>query len=127
MATKTLNDVYLIDNSDNDVKVQFKIGAEDQKGKASIRVIGGTFNKPNVRGDLAITVIDTNKALHKKKLEIITTITDMSKKTNFTSLDITLTGGLNGKTYSLNKTVDAEGKSADYVCLIQFFDPKRKP
>lgn len=125
MATKTLTDVYLIDNSDKKVNLEIKIGAQGQTGNTKIRLIGGSFEKPIFEGNLSSTSIDANKLLHKKKLEIITTITDTSRNTNYTSLDIILTGGLNKKTYSLNKTVDSEGKSADYVCIIKFFDPTK--
>ena len=122
MALITLNDFYLVDNSANDVKVELKIGAIGQKGLSSLNLGNGKFNKENVKGDLPQTSIGENKDLDMKKLTVLTTISDTSKQTNNTNLEIILTGGLNKKSYSLNKTVNSEGDSADYICVIQFIE-----
>ena len=122
MALITLNDFYTVDNSTNDVKIELKIGAIGQKGLSSLNLANGKFNKENVKGNLSPTSISKNKDLDMMKLTILTTIADTSKQTNNTNLEIILTGGLNKKTYSLNRTVDAEGDSADYICVIQFIE-----
>ena len=77
----------------------------------------------NHAGDFVKTLLGTNRELNGRKLGIVATIADTSRETNFTSLTIRLRGGLNAVDFPLSKTVDEEGGSADYLCLVEFFKP----
>jgi hypothetical protein len=118
----TLDTLYIVDGSDNAVSLEIKVGAEEQTGDMTIH-LGNTVVAENHAGDLPAIVLGTNKSIHGKKLRIVATVTDTSRKTNFTSLSLRLTGGMDANSFSLSKTVDEEGASADYLCLIEFFRP----
>jgi hypothetical protein len=114
--------LYIVDGSDNAVSLEIKVGAEEQTSDMTIH-LDNTVVAENHAGDLPATVLGTNKSINGKKLRIVATITDTSRKTNFTSLSLRLTGGMSTDNFSLSKTVDEEGASADYLCLIEFFRP----
>lgn len=118
----TLDTLYIVDGSDNAVSLEIKVGAEEQTSDMTIR-IDNTVVVENHAGDLPVTALGTNNSVNGKKLRIVATITDTSRKTNFTSLSLRLTGGMSTDSFSLSKTVDEEGASADYLCLIEFFKP----
>ncbi len=118
----TLDTLYIVDGSDNAVSLEIKAGAEEQTSDMTIR-LDNTVVAENHAGDLPATALGTNKSINGKKLRIVATITDTSRKTNFTSLSIRLTGGISAISFDLSKTVDDEGASADYLCLIEFFRP----
>jgi hypothetical protein len=117
-----LDTLYIVDGSDNAVSLEIKVGAEEQTSDMTIH-LDNTVVAENHAGDLPATVLGTNKSINGKKLRIVATITDTSRKTNFTSLSLRLTGGMSTDNFSLSKTVDEEGASADYLCLIEFFRP----
>ncbi|MBN8859708.1 MAG: hypothetical protein J0H29_15035 [Sphingobacteriales bacterium] len=118
----TLDTLYIVDGSGNAVSLEIKVGAEEQTSDMTIH-LDNTMVAENHSGDLPATTLGTNKSINGKKLRIVATITDTSRKTNFTSLSIRLTGGMDANNFSLSKTVDEEGASADYLCLIEFFRP----
>jgi hypothetical protein len=118
----TLDTLYIINGSDNVITLEVNVGAEEQTSDMTIK-IDDTIIIENHAGDFAETTLGTNKSLNGKKLSIVATITDTSQKTNFTSLSIHLNGGPVANDFNLSKTVDADGASADYLCLIEFFKP----
>lgn len=117
-----LDTLYIINGSDNAITLEVNVGAEEQTSDMTIKV-DDTIITENHPGDFPVTILGTNKSLNGKKLSIIATITDTSQKTNFTSLNIHLKGGPVANDFNLSKTVYADGASADYLCLIEFFKP----
>ncbi len=118
----TLDTLYIVDSSDNNITLEVNIGDEGQTSDMSIR-LEDTFIVENLSGDLEETLLGTNEQLNGKKLTIVATIADTSRTTNFTSLTIHLKGGFISNDFALSKTVNEEGASADYLCLIEFFKP----
>lgn len=118
----TLDTLYIVNDSNNPVTLEVNVGAEEQTGNMTIKIDGAIIIE-NHPGDFPETILGTNKAMNGKKLTIVATIADTSKKTNFTSLSIHLKGGTAPNDFNLSKTVDEEGASADYLCLIEFFKP----
>lgn len=122
MSNTTLDTLYLVDQSDLEVTLSVTIGGANQTSLMTIKMDDEVLVQ-NHSGDLNKTLLGANKNLHGKKLRIVATITDTSRDTNYTSLGIVLGGGLIGITFPLLKTVEKEGQSVNYLCLIEFFSP----
>ena len=120
--TTTLDTVYIVDDSNTPITLEVNVGAEGQTSDMTI-MLGSTIIVQNQAGDFSQTPVGTNSQLNGKKLSIVANIADTSKETNLTSLTIHLKGGVSPNDFPLNKTVDAEGDSEDYICLIEFFNP----
>jgi len=118
----TLNTLYILDGSDNEVELEVNVGDVGQTSDMSID-LDGKILADKIAGDFEKTSLGTNKQLHGKKLNIVATIADLSRETNLTSLTIHLKGGIEPNDIPLFKTVDDEGDSADYMCVVKFFDP----
>ncbi|MFT4015315.1 MAG: hypothetical protein QM668_00015 [Agriterribacter sp.] len=118
----TLDTLYIVDGSDNNVSLAIKVGDKGQTSDMTIKLDDKVITE-NHPGDFDTTVLGTNKMLDGKKLSITATIADTSREINLTCLKIQLTGGMDAVAFPLSKTVDEEGASADYLCLIEFFKP----
>ena len=118
----SLDTLYILDGSDNTVSLEVKVGAQGQTSDMTIK-LNNSIVKANHPGDFPETPLGNNRQLDGKKLNIVATIADTSRTTNFTGLTINLKGGVSPDSFSLFKTVDAEGASADYICIIEFFKP----
>ncbi|MFT3748658.1 MAG: hypothetical protein QM768_10090 [Agriterribacter sp.] len=118
----TLDTLYIIDGSDNNVTLAVKVGDKGQTSDMTIKLNDKVITE-NHAGDLDTTVLGTNKMLDGKKLSVVATIADTSRETNLTSLKIQIKGGMDPVEFPLSKTVEEEGASADYLCLIEFFKP----
>jgi hypothetical protein len=118
----TLNTLYITDGSDNDITLEVNAGAQGQTSDMTIK-LNSTIVTENLSGDFAETILGTNNSLNGKKLNIVATIADTSRETNFTSLTIHLRGGAGPADFPLSKAVDEEGGSVDYLCIIEFFEP----
>ena len=118
----TLDTLYIIDSSDNEVTLEVETGGEGQTSDMTIK-LNDDIIAENLAGNFGEASLGTNKKLNGKKLSIVATIADTSRVTNFTSLTIHLKGGMIPNEFPLSKTVDTEGASADYLCLIEFFKP----
>lgn len=114
----TLDEVYFIDDSDAGVLIEVEVGASGQTSLMTIK-LDGEIIVQNHSGNLSKTLLGTNNTLNGKKLSVAATIADTSKTTNVTSLTIYLTGGVVDIPYPLTKTVENEGESANYICLIE--------
>jgi hypothetical protein len=123
MEKTTLNTVYIIDASNNNVSLEVNIGDAGQTSNMTI-MLDNNIVTQNLRGDLKETVLGSNTALNGKKLSIVANVADTSKVSNLTSLTIHLKGGAEAKDFPLVKTVSEEGDSEDYICLIEFFNPR---
>ncbi|HEY1195181.1 hypothetical protein [Flavobacterium sp.] len=122
MKTKTtLDTLYLITDSNKMVTIEINVGDEGQTSALNISLEKKEVVS-NHSGNLSKTAIGENKSLHKKNLRIQATIADTSKKTNVTSLNLKISGGVKIKSYPLYKKLDNEGDSADYYCNIEFID-----
>lgn len=117
-----LDTLYIVDGSENDVTLEVNVGEAGQTSDMTIRLDNEVITE-NHAGDFPQQPLGTNQQLNGQKLSIVATIADTSRTTNFTSLTIRLTGGVAQNDFPLFKTVDSEGESADYLCLIEFFKP----
>ena len=118
---QSLNTIYVVDETGQSIRLQIIIGAIGQTATTSI-VIGDNIIEGNFTGGAFDRIIGTNSGLDGKTLSIVSTITDTSVDTNLTELHITIKGGPQVKKYPLlSKTVQAQGNSASYICVIEFF------
>jgi len=122
MDNTTLNTLYITDGSENDITLEINAGAEGQTSDMTVK-LNSSILAENLSGDFLQTPIGTNQSLNGKKLNIVATIADTSRDTNFTSLTIRLRGGMQPADFPLSKAVDEEGGSVDYLCIIEFFQP----
>jgi hypothetical protein len=118
----TLDTLYIVNETDNPVTLEVNAGAQGQTSDMTITLDDATIVK-NLAGDFTQKPLGTNKQLNGKKLSIAATIADTSRQTNLTSLTIRLKGGNSASDFPLSKTVDEEGDSEDYLCIIEFFNP----
>jgi len=121
----TLDTLYVVNDSTGNITLEVNAGAEGQTSDMTIK-LDDKIIAQNLAGDFPETVIGTNKKLNGQKLTIVATIADTSQETNLTSLTIHLKGGVGHADFPLSKTVDDEGASVDYLCLIEFFDPNNQ-
>lgn len=123
MSTKTnLNTLYLINDSSKKVNLEITVGDEGQTSLLTVR-LDRKIIQENHAGNLADIEIGKNNELNGKVLKITATITDTSRKTNVTFLNIKMSGGVLARSYPLYKTVENEGDSANYYAVIEFYKP----
>lgn len=123
MSTKTnLNTLYLINDSTKKVNLEITVGDEGQTSLLTVR-LDRKIILENHAGNLANIEIGKNSELNGKVLKITATITDTSRKTNVTFLNIKMSGGVLARSYPLYKTVENEGDSANYYAVIEFYKP----
>ncbi len=121
MATKTnLNTLYLINDSTKKVNLEITVGDEGQTSLLTVR-LDRKIIQENHAGNLGNIEIGKNNELNGKVLKITATITDTSRKTNVTFLNIKMSGGVLARNYPLFKTVENEGDSANYYAVIEFY------
>lgn len=118
----TLDTVYTVDNSTVNITLEINIGDVGQTSNMTVMVDDTTLVQ-DLAGDFPLTAIGTNASLNGKKLSVVANVADASRFTNLTSLTIHLRGGQSPADFPLAKTVDEEGDSEDYLCLIEFFNP----
>lgn len=118
----TLDTVYTVNNSGSNITLEINIGDVGQTSNMTV-MLDETAVVTDLPGDFPLTVIGTNTSLNSKKLSIVANVADTSRNTNLTSLTIHLRGGESPADFPLAKTVDEEGDSEDYLCLIEFFNP----
>ena len=123
MATKTnLNTLYLVNDSIKKVNLEITVGEEGQTSLLTVR-LDRKIIQENHSGNLSNLEIGKSNELNGKVLKITATITDTSKKTNVTFLNIKMSGGVLARSYPLYKTVENEGDSANYYAVIEFYKP----
>lgn len=121
MATKTnLNTLYLVNDSTKKVNLEITVGDEGQTSLLTVR-LDRKIIQENHEGNLTNVEIGKNSELNGKVLKITATITDTSRKTNVTFLNIKMSGGVLARSYPLYKTVENEGDSANYYAVIEFY------
>lgn len=121
MATKTnLNTLYLVNDSTKKVNLEITVGEEGQTALLTVR-LGRKIILENHSGNLSNLEIGKSNELNGKVLKITATITDTSRKTNVTFLNIKMSGGVLARSYPLYKTVENEGDSANYYAVIEFY------
>jgi hypothetical protein len=118
----TLDTLYIVDSSSKQITLEVSAGTQGQTSDMTI-ILDDSAIAENIAGDFPETNLGTNRQLNGKRLSIVTTIADTSRETNLTSLTIHLKGGIEENDFPLSKTVNAEGDSENYVCLIEFFNP----
>lgn len=118
----TLDTLYLVNTTRRKVNLDIKVGDQGQTSLLTVRLEKAVLIE-NHQGNLMNFEIGKNNDLNGKALKMEITITDTSRKTNLTFVNIKVSGGLLSRNYPLYKTVDKEGDSADYYCNIDFFKP----
>lgn len=123
MATKTnLNTLYLVNDSSKKVNLEITIGDEGQTALVTVR-LGKKIILENHTGNISNLEIGKSNELNGNVLKITTTITDTSRKTNLTFLNIKMLGGVLTRSYPLYRIVENEGDSANYYAVIEFYKP----
>lgn len=117
-----LDTLYFVDGSEKDVVLEIITGGVNQTSTMSI-FIDDTAVAENQHGGLQPTVIGTNRTLAGKILTVACNIADTSRDTNFTELRVRLNGGILFMEHPLFATVETEGDSVDYLCIVRFFKP----
>ncbi|MEO9144168.1 MAG: hypothetical protein ABI237_01300 [Ginsengibacter sp.] len=118
----TLDTVYIVDDSNIQITLEVNVGAEGQTSDMTI-MLDKRVVVQNLAGDFSETPLGTNNQLNGEKLSIVANIADTSRDTNLTNLTIHLKGGVSPNNFPLCKTVNEQGDSEDYLCLIEFFNP----
>ena len=123
MASKTnLDTLYLVNDKNRKVKLNITVGDEGQTSMLTVR-LNKTVLIEDHEGNLIDCEIGNNSELNGKKLKIVATISDTSRKTNVTFLNLKINDGVLTSNYPLYKTVENEGDAADYYCNIEFYKP----
>jgi hypothetical protein len=123
MATKTnLNTLYLVNDSSKKVNLEIITGDKGQTALVTVR-LGRKIILENHTGNISNLEIGKSNELNGKVLKITATITDTSRKTNLTFLNIKMLGGVLIRSYPLYRTVENEGDSANYYAVIEFYKP----
>jgi hypothetical protein len=123
MSTKTnLNTLYIINDSPKKVNLEITVGDEGQKALITVR-LDKKIVRENHSGNLSTLEIGKSNELNDKVLKITVIITDTSRKTNVTFLNIKISGGVLDRSYPLYKIVKNEGDSANYYAVIEFYKP----
>jgi len=120
--TQSLNTVYVLIDTNASVTLTINIGVPGQTAMTTILLDGDVIVEDN-NGIFPETIIGTNQSLDGKMLFITSTVADTSRDSNFTEIIIRVKGGRNIKRYPLSKTVDSEGQSVPYICVIVFAKP----
>lgn len=118
----TLDTLYILSDTDRKVTLEVKVEGEGQTSDMTVR-LGSELIAEKHAGDLPERSLGNGNQLAGKKLSLAAVITDTSRTTNFTGLTIRLQGGAIPVEFPLFKTVDEEGQTAEYLCLIEFFKP----
>lgn len=116
-----LDTLYFVNDKDTDISLEIITGSVGQTSTIHAE-INGVFDR-EANGQLTETVIGNNKTLKGKNLIVTCAITDTSRETNYTELIVRLKGGMFYKEYPLYATVEEEGDTVVYVCVIRFFKP----
>lgn len=123
MASKTtLDTLYIVNDSANKVSLDITVGTEGQTSLLNLKLNKKSMVE-NHKGNLNKYQIGQNNELVGKVLKITAVITDTSRITNLTFLNIKISGGVLPRNYPLYKTVANEGDTAEYNCHIEFFKP----
>lgn len=123
MASKTtLDTLYIVNDSTKKLSIDITVGDEEQTSLLTLK-LGKKSILENHKGNLDKYQIGQNNELIGKVLKITAIITDTSRVTNLTFLNIKISGGVLPRNYPLYKTVANEGDIAEYNCHIEFFKP----
>lgn len=117
-----LDTLYFVNSSNRNVSLEVRTGGPGQTSRMRIE-LDDTEIVTGHPGHFPETIIGSNKFLQEKTLLINCTITDTSKDTNFTELRIRLDGGIMFMEFPLFASVENDGDSVNYTCLITFFKP----
>ena len=120
----TLDTLYLVNDSNDDITLKVTVGSQGQTSDMTIKIDDDNVIE-NHPGNFGPTAVGKNVELQGRTLRIVATIADTSQQTDHTELSITIFGGVLTHEYPpLSKTVDEQGASVNYLCLIKFFKPQ---
>ena len=118
----SLTDIYMVDDSGKEVKLNLGIGAAKQKSLSKIK-LGRNILLDEHEGSVKNLHLGSNASLKGKFLNIKTVVTDINGLPNETFLELGITGGPIGDFNSkLSKTVLNDGDSVFYEIEIFFFN-----
>ncbi|WKL47509.1 hypothetical protein Q1W71_21440 [Flavobacterium pectinovorum] len=117
-----LHNYYFVNSKNTPVTLEVITGSVGQTSAIDAK-IEGVLNIENANGGISETTIGENKSLQGRTLIISCTITDTSRDTNYTELRVRLRGGVNFAENQLFFTVENEGESVNYQCIIHLVKP----
>lgn len=117
----SLDTLYFVNKTNKKISIEIITGGIGQTSTINAS-IDGIFDE-NANGYLPETIINSNKNLEGKTLIISCTISDTSREINYTELRIRLKGGLLYAEYPLFASVENEGDTISYRCIIRFYNP----
>ncbi len=115
----SITKVYRVKDSEDEVSITIKIG-HGQNAATSI-FLGGTELRSELRDDVIELHVGKGKDIKNKSLYCTTTVTDVRRETNETSVTYKLTGGVNTFENTYSETVDNEGETVSYMATFYFF------
>lgn len=120
MATQTaLDTVYLVNDTSKLVTIEIIIGAAGQTASTTLE-LDDAILIDDQKGSLPEKEVGSNQTLNNKQLRIVSTVTDTAQDSNYTEMILRLRGGVVFREYTLSKTVDENGDSVPYLCVIHF-------
>ncbi len=115
----TLNTAYFLNDTKENINLNLLISAPGQTSTSVVSLDDIPINESPLKGDVFLT-LGSNAKLDKKVLRITTIVTDTSRESNQTGVDVKIKGGLLDKEYPLQAEVLNEGDSVVYSIIIRF-------
>ena len=115
----TLNTAYFLNGTNENITLELLISPPGQTSTSVISLDDIPINESPLKGDVFLT-LGSNAKLDKKVLRITTIVTDTSKESNQTGVDVIIKGGVVDKEYPLQEVVLSEGDSVAYSIIIRF-------
>lgn len=125
-TVEDINEVYFINDSDDDVTLETKIGAPGQTSKTDVTLTDNagkdTVLFKDYPGSIPLTTINKNKALDGYVVTITCLITVTSDNSNYCEELVLIRGGIKDEKYKLYKTLQQKGDSTipPFSCIITF-------
>lgn len=118
-AQTTLNTAYFLNDTKENITLNLLISVPGQTSTSIVSLDDIPINESPLKGDVFIT-LGSNAQLDKKVLRITTIVTDTSRESNQTGVDVKIKGGVLDKEYPLQAEVLNEGDSVFYSIIIRF-------
>jgi hypothetical protein len=121
IAVVAIEDFYKLTKRNTDISLLIETGAEGQGSLTTIKINRKTIVRDIAGSMTEPLLIGKSNDLRGSILRVKTIISDLSKKTDDTSIRINITGGVQDYINKVEKTVGAEGESVLYTATIEFF------
>jgi hypothetical protein len=114
-----LVDFYILGNDSEDITLEVAIASPGNSAvtNALVELDPVIVDEP---GSIDERPIGTNNSLDGKLLNLTTVVTRLAEGAGFADVGITITGGINSKTYPMSALLAEDGKSAILTITIAF-------